>query len=168
MKVPPKPLERALEFASPEIIERFKQDHPALCQKDPTGELPSLLYKETLKWLWACAKLQEDRALDPSLPKTLLITPEMRPIDLMWHTFLLFTREYKRYCDEVLGVFIHHDPVTAAERESFRKKRDENPAQALKERQDQLRPQLQYLKKILGEQTLVLWYQTLPKLMDSV
>ena len=32
------------------------------------------------------------------------------PIDKMWHTFLLFTREYKVFCEEYLGRFIDHEP----------------------------------------------------------
>ena len=31
-------------------------------------------------------------------------------VDDLWHTFLLFTREYKYFCEEILGQFIHHVP----------------------------------------------------------
>jgi hypothetical protein len=31
-------------------------------------------------------------------------------VDDLWHTFLLFTRDYQDFCDEYLGRFIHHDP----------------------------------------------------------
>lgn len=34
-----------------------------------------------------------------------------KSIDDMWHTFLLFTREYKAFCEEYLGQFVHHQPV---------------------------------------------------------
>lgn len=33
-------------------------------------------------------------------------------IDEMWHTFLLFTKDYKAFCEEYLGRFIHHEPLT--------------------------------------------------------
>jgi hypothetical protein len=32
------------------------------------------------------------------------------PIDSMWHTFLLFTKEYRAFCEEYLGRFINHEP----------------------------------------------------------
>ena len=32
------------------------------------------------------------------------------PIDGVWHTFLLFTREYERFCTTFIGEYIHHEP----------------------------------------------------------
>src|SRR5690348_8802846 len=31
-------------------------------------------------------------------------------VDEAWHTFILFTLDYSRFCDEVFGRFIHHHP----------------------------------------------------------
>ncbi|MGH8932188.1 MAG: glycine-rich domain-containing protein [Egibacteraceae bacterium] len=31
-------------------------------------------------------------------------------VDLGWHTFLLYTREYQAFCEEFSGRFIHHAP----------------------------------------------------------
>lgn len=31
-------------------------------------------------------------------------------IDGVWHTFLLFTREYERFCRAHVGEFLHHEP----------------------------------------------------------
>lgn len=36
------------------------------------------------------------------------------PVDELWHTFLLFTKEYVTFCNEVAGAFIHHNPGPAA------------------------------------------------------
>jgi hypothetical protein len=30
------------------------------------------------------------------------------PIDELWHTFIIFTKIYERFCKEVAGRFIHH------------------------------------------------------------
>ncbi|ETX08755.1 glycine-rich domain-containing protein [Candidatus Entotheonella palauensis] len=35
------------------------------------------------------------------------------PIDALWHTFILFTKQYQRFCQEVAGRFIHHEPNVA-------------------------------------------------------
>ncbi|HEU0053807.1 MAG TPA: hypothetical protein VFQ39_11535, partial [Longimicrobium sp.] len=34
----------------------------------------------------------------------------MGPVDELWHTFIIFTREYAQFCDVVAGRFIHHVP----------------------------------------------------------
>lgn len=33
----------------------------------------------------------------------------MAIIDIVWHTHILFTRDYKKMCDDVLGFFLHHE-----------------------------------------------------------
>jgi len=32
-------------------------------------------------------------------------------VDELWHTFVIFTREYAAFCDRVAGQFMHHVPV---------------------------------------------------------
>jgi|GEM_PF-3203879 len=32
-------------------------------------------------------------------------------IDNLWHTFLLFTQDYQKFCYECFGKFIHHTPT---------------------------------------------------------
>jgi hypothetical protein len=36
------------------------------------------------------------------------------PIDRMWHSFLLFTKDYNAFCEQYLGRFIHHEPFEKA------------------------------------------------------
>ena len=31
-------------------------------------------------------------------------------VDAMWHTFILFTKYYARFCQDIAGAFIHHSP----------------------------------------------------------
>ncbi|BFU44969.1 hypothetical protein KRMM14A1004_32060 [Krasilnikovia sp. MM14-A1004] len=31
-------------------------------------------------------------------------------VDIGWHTFILYTREYAEFCERVAGRFIHHVP----------------------------------------------------------
>ena len=33
-----------------------------------------------------------------------------KEVDEIWHTFILFTREYMSFCERVAGEFIHHCP----------------------------------------------------------
>lgn len=32
-------------------------------------------------------------------------------VDIGWHTFLLYTREYASYCQDAFGHFVHHNPT---------------------------------------------------------
>jgi hypothetical protein len=34
----------------------------------------------------------------------------MGAIDELWHTFVIFTREYAQFCQAVAGQFLHHVP----------------------------------------------------------
>ena len=34
-------------------------------------------------------------------------------VDVAWHEFILFTREYKAFCEDALGRFLHHTPAEA-------------------------------------------------------
>ena len=35
-------------------------------------------------------------------------------LDQMWHTFLLFTKDYRSFCEQYLGMFINHEPFEYA------------------------------------------------------
>jgi len=39
-----------------------------------------------------------------------MLNPE---VDEVWHTFILFTREYAEFCQAAFGTFIHHVPRTS-------------------------------------------------------
>lgn len=32
-------------------------------------------------------------------------------VDIGWHEFLMYTREYQRFCEQIAGRFIHHSPT---------------------------------------------------------
>jgi len=37
------------------------------------------------------------------------------PVDAMWHTFIIHTAEYSKFCDQLCGRMIHHSPTKAGE-----------------------------------------------------
>ncbi|PIR89089.1 MAG: hypothetical protein COU07_02570 [Candidatus Harrisonbacteria bacterium CG10_big_fil_rev_8_21_14_0_10_40_38] len=65
---------------------------------------------ELAKFLSVCAEYPGENA--PS-----------RVIDDLWHVFVLFTREYQRYCQENFGKFIHHTPTGYAMNNTYQKTR---------------------------------------------
>lgn len=42
-----------------------------------------------------------------------MVSMPSQVVDAAWHEFILFTREYKRFCDRALGRFLHHTPAEA-------------------------------------------------------
>jgi len=34
-----------------------------------------------------------------------------KPVDLAWHEFILFTRDYADFCQQYVGCFVHHVPT---------------------------------------------------------
>jgi hypothetical protein len=85
------PLDDILRYSHPRVIERHAQDQ---------GVSPEIAARrfEGLKQFLAVAAITPGRK----------VTSE--PIDAIWHTFLLFTRDYRGFCTDYLGRFIEHEP----------------------------------------------------------
>jgi hypothetical protein len=54
---------------------------------------------QALAFLGACAR----RHNQPLAPNEL--------VDIGWHTFILYTRGYAQFCDQITGRFLHHTPA---------------------------------------------------------
>jgi len=61
----------------------------------------------------------------------------------MWHTFLLFTRDYATFCETHFGAFLHHVPDEAVEEGALR---------------ERISRQFGLVYDLLGEATLTAWY----------
>ncbi len=82
----------AMAFKAPELlIERFCSEHK-VSKEDAHGR-----FQETKKFLILCATNRQE-AYSPS-----------KKVDLMWHQFILHSRDYFRFCKS-LGGYIHHQP----------------------------------------------------------
>ena len=80
------------------VKEKFIADHPNLKSRSDA------LLLELKRWMALC-----------------LINPQkvysMRgPVDKMWHTFILFTHDYRRFC-YTYGAFVHHFPELPSDRD---------------------------------------------------
>ncbi len=65
---------------------------------DVDRPLADRIVRQALAFLVACAR-DTGSPLAPS-----------RTVDAGWHAFILHTREYAEFCDQVAGRFIHHAP----------------------------------------------------------
>ena len=84
---------RAMRFDLRQVRMRYAMDYHA------TPEDAKILERELKRYLIL-------RALNPTA-----CYPMTGPTDGFWHTFLLFTRKYARFCQQVAGRFLHHTPV---------------------------------------------------------
>lgn len=85
-------VERAMSFPMTQITERYAKEQGLPIESAQEHE------RELKRYLSLCA-----------------INPDafygMRgPIDELWHSFVVATREYAAFCDQVSGQFIHHIP----------------------------------------------------------
>ena len=140
-------LEQALAYRNDQILYKFQE------RWDVSFEEAAELFEETKKWLW----LQVAAWQRPGSPLMAMTVP-LAMLDEMLHTFILFTREYIRYCEDHYGVYLHHHPTTKAEknarREEFRRDRE----RVLAEETEFLRSMYTFTYEMLGEETVVKWY----------
>ena len=90
-------IRRAMEFPMEYVTTRYAED-----QELPV-EVAREHERELRRWLALCAA-RGGYAM-------------RGPIDEFWHTFIIFTKEYSEFCEQVAGQFIHHVPKTAAQGE---------------------------------------------------
>lgn len=85
-------IRRAMEFPMEHVVRRYADDEGLPLEVAYEHE------RELKRYLALCA----------THPGELY---RMRgPIDNLWHTFIIFTEDYHRFCEEVAGTFIHHFP----------------------------------------------------------
>lgn len=140
-------LAEALAYQNEDIVFRF-----AKVFQVPFEEADDI-FTEVKKWLWV-GRLRQ--------PERLLIHGPLRIIDEMWHNFILFTRDYVTYCDEVYGGYVHHAPVTRRELEAHaRRVASLDMRGRARERRRQV-AQMRFIATHLGVDTLRKWYVEYP------
>ncbi|WP_058525637.1 hypothetical protein [Legionella erythra] len=102
MKIPP--LAAILAYQNSTVVRHFAYHHPAFDDK-----ASQQLFNDLLAWLWLNAYRQQTER------RTYLFGP-LLPLDDMWHTFILHTRDYMDFCQAFFKTYFHHDvePPTAA------------------------------------------------------
>lgn len=139
-------LEEVLSYKNDDIIHRFAEEF------NLTLVDSEAIFTEMKKWLWLCAiqSFQNSRSKRPTYPLTLF--HEMFVVDLMWHTFILFTHDYAKFCERYFGTFVHHVPRSSRVLPL-----------ALEEQSARIRNTYEYIYDNLGEETLLSWCETLPR-----
>ena len=87
-------IEKAMAFPMDAVLERYMDEH------DLPAEVAREHERELKRFLVLCA-------LDPDAAYGM-----NGPVDELWHTFIMFTLDYARFCEEVAGRFLHHVPAS--------------------------------------------------------
>jgi len=135
---------KALSYENAEVVERFRANYGVSLEEARE------LFEETKKWLWLCGTRPQSMRLTVFGP--------MKRLDEMWHTFILFTREYTEYCMDNFGFYIHHAPTTRAEAERHRQRAAASPEQAQAELRGERRAMMLLVHDEFGEATLRRWF----------
>ena len=100
-------LEKLFEYQNKDVLHRYVRDFTE--SRLTAGQA----FKELMKYFWLREKHKLDRKNMPGnddLDFQVVMHHEMKEIDDMWHTFLLFTKDYAGFCQQYFGEFIHHLP----------------------------------------------------------
>ena len=145
------PLKEILKYQNEQIVYKFMEDY------DLNFEKSHDIFNETKKWLWLCSYVIQTENTEHKIP--LGIDDSILILDMMWHTFILFTKEYSSFCYNYLGVFVHHNPATKKDKDTFYQKFENNKKEVLLEERTSCEKQFSLIYDILGEKTLIKWYE---------
>lgn len=133
-----------IRYRHPQVIKRFSKEHPELSSH------AEIIFEDLMRFFWASKKHEEDKKLHPTNPELdflYIMDEEMKGIDLMWHIFLLYTKDYAEFCHKYFGVFLHHLPDLVDPDEEDQMKFTLN-----------LEKFLNYTYDLLGEEVIRRWY----------
>jgi hypothetical protein len=147
-------LDETLRYENDEVVHRYAVDHGVT--KDDAEEI----FLETKRWLWLCAT--EMAAKPGQKVDRIPLLSEARVLDLMWHTFLLFTRDYMEFCHTHFGFYLHHQPRLRVEKEAWDERVAADREGAVAERRKTLREAYEIVCDRLGQQTLKKWCVEFP------
>ncbi|MCO7224307.1 hypothetical protein [Pleionea sp. CnH1-48] len=134
-------LKLLLEFKDDDVIDGF-------CQKyDVTRDDANTIFEDMLRFFWLSEKYNSE--LLSVIDHPILI------IDKMWHTFILFTRNYVQFCNTYFGRYIHHAPTTISEKKEHKKKLKKEILQEKGQRYE-------LIYEMLGKDIFIRWFLIYP------
>jgi hypothetical protein len=140
-------LEDVLAYQNEDLIARFVEEHGVL------ESYAQELFVETKKWLWLCYIESLEQAKIP-----LTIYPNMGALDEMWHSFVLFSKDYETFCQDFFGNFIHHYPTPVREKNEHKARFEVDEEGLRTETFEKLRSFVSYVEEKLGKETALCWF----------
>lgn len=82
---------------APSLLKRVQKQHDYLSDED----------------MLQVARATKDYFIICHMAKGKMVAMPSEIVDVLWHEFILFTREYEQFCKQGLGRFLHHIPTEA-------------------------------------------------------
>ncbi len=95
-----KPVNEITSYRHERLIQRHAQDH------EVTLTTAEERFAELKKFMTVCAMKPGPKISSPQ-------------VDLMWHSFLLYTKDYAQFCSAYLGRFINHAPFEESNPQAY-------------------------------------------------
>jgi hypothetical protein len=144
-----KSLAETLQYRNVELVYYFAE-----IQKISLTESEQL-FEDVKKWLWFCAQNDEESV-------QVYLFAEHDIIDQYWHTFLLFTEDYVRFCNTNFGRLIFHSPEQHLRRVMERSQMRNDPALLIEENAAIIEHNMREVGRVLGNDTMMRWYKEIP------
>lgn len=141
-------LARVLAYENDAIVHKFLE------RFDVPFEEARALFQETKKWMWLAGR--------PDRPARLMVTEDLLILDEMWHTFILFTRDYAEFCRDHIGFFVHHAPTRKSEKDQLEQEFAEDPEGVASRSREELHQALAFIARHLGGATVHRWFVEFP------
>ncbi|MES2823534.1 MAG: hypothetical protein V4732_08030 [Pseudomonadota bacterium] len=139
-------LDMWLEYMNQDVIDSFQRN------LDIEDEAAREVFLDMLRFLWISSRYEDF--------KVNIIDSPLLIIDEMWHNFVLFTKDYREFCDQYLGFFFHHCPTTKKDidkhAESIRNGGGRNKLIEIK------RERYSHIFDLLGEDVFKRWFLHYP------
>jgi hypothetical protein len=97
-------LEQLSNYQNESVVRRF------CWEVGESLERGQFVFEHTKRFLWVCAQRHIDRQAGRQVPPPIPILMHMWAMDEMWHSFILHTVDYEKFCEEELGQVVHHNP----------------------------------------------------------
>jgi hypothetical protein len=145
-----RPVDKVVQFRHAETISRFCDTF--YIAKPEAAKI----FADLMRWMWMMGT-QPRAAKIPPVPV----------IDEMWHTFLVFTKDYTAFSQKYFGQFVHHVPIPSTTKRRDQKRAAHDPAAAKEKVRNQLLRRISTVWDILGEGVALRWYVTYAQRYDE-
>ncbi|MBQ4811065.1 hypothetical protein A7985_00960 [Pseudoalteromonas luteoviolacea] len=146
---------QVMTYQNEHVIDKFTESF------DVSRDESAAIFEEMKKLLWLMYSASQESGPEIYVHKEILV------IDEMWHTFILFTQDYDAFCRQFFGEFLHHSPTTLSEKEKMKRDYENAQSSFVSARKAELEAQYSYVYDVLGEKTLLKWYQEYPEVYSE-
>lgn len=144
------PLSAAIAYQNADVVDSFLS----------TWHMPradaELLFEDVRRWIWLTGRARRAGV-------HLFIDSKLRLFDEMWHTFILFTKDYTAFCETYVGHYCHHEPTRQHERDETARRAAEEPDALARSVREDYMAFITLVAQELGEDVAVRWFSTYRK-----